>query len=323
MKRISLMLFFLLFCLSCFAGQKYYSIQVASNPDKEVKKTIAVYKDLISRGYFAYGESKELNGQRVQRVKVGLFKTPEEAEEYGRKFKKETGMDFFVSYARVAVDMSKSGIAAVTTPHEIWIYDGKELDNGIMLIKPDKWESTDAYAKISPDGKEIAYITNGTIFKFDVKNRKLTRLKKSDTDDLLESDLMWSPDGKYIAYVDLWDFEYPTSLWIMDADGKNDRVLVKNDFKNHRTVGRFMWNSQKDLIYYIDRETYGTESMNGENIYKVDLAGKREQVLPEKGIKKRVYNDFRIDKQELYYKYYSYGKNGKLIFSEEFSKKIE
>jgi hypothetical protein len=99
----------------------------------------------------------------------------------------------------------------------------------------------DTAPAVSPDGKQIVYMSKSSGYW----QVKVVNTDGSDqrplTDDWYWNGLpAWSPDGKYIVFVSTRDENWPDNfsqvdnagskfrLWIMDADGTNQRLL--NDF---------------------------------------------------------------------------------------------
>ena len=92
---------------------------------------------------------------------------------------------------------------------------------------------------VSPDGKKIAYMSKVSgYWQVNVVNTDGTG-EHHLTDDWYWNGLpVWSPDGKYLIFVSTRDENWPDNfvlsenvnfrLWLMSADGKNQRPL--NDF---------------------------------------------------------------------------------------------
>jgi len=121
----------------------------------------------------------------------------------------------------------------------------------------------------SPDGKYIAFVSNHTndpdrnenldIFTVEAKDdgeiKQLTTFTGHDIQPL------WSPDGKHIAYLrstsdaDYYIYQHDL-LCMMDADGKNNRVLTE---ALDRPVSNVAWSRDSKNIGYLvsnDRTRY-------------------------------------------------------------------
>jgi Tol biopolymer transport system component len=95
---------------------------------------------------------------------------------------------------------------------------------------------------VSPDGAKIAYMSYSSgYWQVNVVNADGTRQTRL-TDDWYWNGLpVWSPDGRHILFVSTRDENWPDNfveaknirfrLWVMDADGQNQRPL--NDFDFH------------------------------------------------------------------------------------------
>jgi Tol biopolymer transport system component len=94
----------------------------------------------------------------------------------------------------------------------------------------------DTAPAVSPDGSQIAYMSkNSGYWQVNVVNADGSG-RHSLTDDWYWNGLpTWSPDGRYIVFVSTRDENWPDNfvqaennqfrLWIMDADGGNQRPL--------------------------------------------------------------------------------------------------
>ena len=88
----------------------------------------------------------------------------------------------------------------------------------------------------SPDGKRIAFVStrtgNSEIYVMDANGRKQRNLTNDRDNDRSPS---WSPDGKRIAFESDRDWLLDKDGWrtneiyVMDADGRNQRRLTEND----------------------------------------------------------------------------------------------
>ena len=100
----------------------------------------------------------------------------------------------------------------------------------------------DTAPAVSPDGKKIAYMSKiSGYWQVNVVNADGTE-RQSLTDDWYWNGLpAWSPDGRYIVFVSTRDENWPDNfqlsentdfrLWIMDADGENQRPLSDSVFR--------------------------------------------------------------------------------------------
>ncbi len=107
----------------------------------------------------------------------------------------------------------------------------------------------------SPDGRHIVFTSSrdtkpGTsrkeIYTIDLTTKKMRRLTRRKS---LKTAPSWSPDGKYIAYRDDALIRgYPT-IFVMRADGSDQRQLAEEDMFHFRGSPRWAPDSQS-VVYY-------------------------------------------------------------------------
>ena len=127
--------------------------------------------------------------------------------------------------------------------------DGK---NSRQLIKKPEWES---YPSWSPDGRKIAFISHNherpdEIYVMDADGRDIERITH---DAIWKYMPTWSPDGSRIAYCT------NHHIWVMDSNGKNQRLLTKHGFHKHPT-----WSPDSETIAF---QTWGRHMFS---IFTVD-----------------------------------------------------
>jgi len=88
----------------------------------------------------------------------------------------------------------------------------------------------------------------------------------------------WSPNGKYIAFINLPDSATPFplgKLWIMDSDGKNPRALADADAGHGYAEA---WSPDSTRLAFVGRDNTGDANVQQSasalisNIYIVDVA---------------------------------------------------
>jgi TolB protein len=118
------------------------------------------------------------------------------------------------------------GVIAFSSAHEgnpeIYLM---HLD-GSGLTRLTHRDNRDGYPACSPDGKKIAFYayedsTTWSINVMDIDGRNRTRL--TNEAGARDAAPTWSPDGSSIAFTRGRNEEY--QLWVMDADGGNQRRL--------------------------------------------------------------------------------------------------
>jgi TolB protein len=103
--------------------------------------------------------------------------------------------------------------------------DGKNVKQLTEKANPNGF----VYPSWSPDGKRIAWTDNTDdglqIFVADADGKNAAQLTKLGG---LATYAAWSPDGKTIAFAHLQE-DKPGTIYLMDADGKNQKVLLKDE----------------------------------------------------------------------------------------------
>ena len=122
-----------------------------------------------------------------------------------------------------------------------------------------------------PEGKRIVFTSgrdgNGEIYVMDADGKNPRNLTQNATH---EADPSWSPDGKRIVFTSIRDghvdakWGLPTSeIYVMDADGKNQRRLTNNPHDDYSPS----WSPDGRRIVFTSRR-----DGNGE-IYVMDADG--------------------------------------------------
>ena len=85
------------------------------------------------------------------------------------------------------------------------------------------WTSKPAAAAANPElSGRIAFAAQGNIFTLDLATNDVTQL----TQDGLNNDPAWSPDGKQIAFVHLKSVEASQDIYLMNSDGSGAKALA-------------------------------------------------------------------------------------------------
>ena len=82
-----------------------------------------------------------------------------------------------------------------------------------------------------------------------VTARGLTPSKALTADGRFNGSAAWSPDGRRIAWLRADGREYP-GIWIMDADGANQKRLVRSDFPTTSSGATLAWSPDGRRLYY-------------------------------------------------------------------------
>ena len=138
----------------------------------------------------------------------------------------------------------------------------------------------------SPDGKEIALTmnpdtmaaasTNNEIYTIelkDVNDNSAAPLKKISTSKGNDNQPVYSPDGKYLAYVSMKQagHESDQQNLVLYNRSTGDSKIITGDFD--RSVGQFKWSPDSKTIYFIaENEIYSS-------VYKIDIASEKVDML--------------------------------------------
>lgn len=123
-----------------------------------------------------------------------------------------------------AISKSGSHILVYTNAKRVWRYETRGdywlLDlttNSLKQVGKDSKESSLMYAKLSPDGQKVAYVSEHNIFVEDLQTKEVKQLTTDGTDRVINGTFdwtyeeefdcrdgfRWSPDSKSIAYWQL------------------------------------------------------------------------------------------------------------------------
>ncbi len=110
---------------------------------------------------------------------------------------------------------------------------------------------------IAPDGARALFVARGDLFTVPAKKGNIRNLTHSS--NVHDRSAVWSPDGKWIAYIS--DQSGETEVWLVSQDGKTKKQLTK-DATTYRFSLKWSPDSKKILcndkemkLYYIDIET--------------------------------------------------------------------
>jgi Tol biopolymer transport system component len=96
---------------------------------------------------------------------------------------------------------------------------------------------------ISPDGRWIAYVTEGHIYKMPMEGGSPVQLTFSNAAEFSPA---WSPDGRRIAFGSNRGGTY--KVWVMDSDGAN-RQQFANAHLGEETDGQVAWSPGRCILY--------------------------------------------------------------------------
>lgn len=161
--------------------------------------------------------------------------------------------------------------------HFEWLQDGRRIlynrgshdFEGVFLIDVQTGEETKILAgkpflKLSPDGQKFLYLEgefgNESLAIFDLESRSSRRLPIQQTYKRLElgfslgiTSLIWSPEGKRIAYIDN-NFVDPqtdlrgTAVWMVDLETLQKQILWENTLGSVENPISLSWSPDGEKI---------------------------------------------------------------------------
>lgn len=278
-----------------------YTVQILSVSAARHDRVLALRDTLEHQGYLAYCQTATVNGRKFIRLRVGAFASPEVAATYAQALKAEKGFEGFVVQANIFIDASNDAFDVVTTPGGIWRRSAAGTRR-LYVFPPDTNAWDYSPASIAPKGEAIAFCYANRIVKIDLTDGAATILREGAyEEDHFAGIIRWSPDGQYLAYLDQVGWEFPTRLWIMQADGQDNRLLA-GDETGATKIKSFHWHPRTNRIFYVAGPTYGTVSVGG-NLCCTDLTGRHEVlVAADPHGDAEVARDFRIVGDRLHYR---------------------
>jgi hypothetical protein len=298
----------------------WYTVQILATPAENRQAMLSVYESLRRKGYLAFYYPKRIDGRSYLRLRVGVFERLDQARACREEIRRREGFDGFVARAEVHVARFEDRFRIATTPSGIWLASG---DSARLLYAPARdWIDMEHTApQISPDGSFVAFYADHRIVRItlDTGDVRVLRQAPPEGDELLNSVARWSPDGRYLAYLDAVEWELPSKLWIMRSDGSENRCLLADE-SGQTKVKSFQWHPRESRILCVVGPTYGTVSMGG-RLECLDLDGRRRTIVEaELGKGTEVLSEFRIAGDSLRYclaRYETDGREPQYSFHEQ------
>ena len=155
----------------------------------------------------------------------------------------ETGNSFTVSADGTRLAYSRSQHYS-----NLWLAQPRSPENG---LQPGKEMQTTPLTRgtssfdrpsISPDGKWIAFVTQGHVYKMPVEGGASIQLTFSNSSEFSPA---WSPDGKRLAFnSDEGGFR---RVWAVGVDGTDRRQFAKT-----QASGDITWSPGRNILYQAD-----------------------------------------------------------------------
>jgi hypothetical protein len=251
-----------------------YSIQVGAVPPAKHGTGLTTYRQLRQQGHHSYIYGVKIGGKKWYRIAIGLFDSRAAAAEFGTDFTASTGMEQFVAKAPVRVLPGPDGRAFIVGKSTLWVRDnGENREIFAFDAKPQKRRRLPApiIAVPSPDGRALVIQYNDALYLADMDRPNALSLMDRRMPGLYRPQPRWSPSAKYVAFLDMLEFEVPTGLWTARADGSGLRCLACN--RTGRSAVRwFVWHPTEDRVLFIEAFSHGTVAVGGDLI-SADMDG--------------------------------------------------
>jgi hypothetical protein len=287
-----------------------YTVQVLAVPAANRQAVLTVSESLRAQGRFVYYYGKRVDGRQYVRLRTGIFESQAQARAYADELREKEGLDGFIAQADVGVARFKDQFRIVTTPSGVWLVSGTSVKE---LYAPARGQVDMEHTapQISPDGAAVAFYADRKIVRVTLNTGAVQILREAASDDaLLQSIVRWSPDGRYLAYLDVVEWELPARLWIMRADGTENHCLVGDETKQTK-VKSFEWHPYQNRIFYVSGPTHGTVSLGG-SLCCAELDGtRRTLVQADMSQGTEILSEFRIASGVLQYRIAQHNPDGK------------
>jgi tricorn protease len=124
---------------------------------------------------------------------------------------------------------------------------------------------------IAPDAKRVAFGARGDIFTVPAEKGNIRNL--TSTPGIRERKPVWSPDGKYVAYLSDSSGEY--EIWLSSADGKGEAKQLTKGSKTYKMHMVWSPDSKHLLLNDAAMYLYVVDAESGK-IKKIDQSPSRE-----------------------------------------------
>jgi len=128
-------------------------------------------------------------------------------------------------------------------------------------------------AELSPDGKRIVFSARGDIFS--VPSEEGITRNLTESSDAHDREAVWSPDGKYIAYLSDKSGEY--EIYLEAQDGSAEPVQLTSNADTYKFTIRWspdskkiIWSDKKLRLQYVNIETKEVKLVDQSKIWEFD-----------------------------------------------------
>lgn len=144
--------------------------------------------------------------------------------------------DFNFNYTRVLIFTNTAKVWRYNTRGDYWVYD--IIANKLVKLGKGLPSSSLMFAKFSPDGKTVAYVSEHNIYVEEISSGEITKLTQDGTRKLINGTFdwayeeefgcrdgfRWSPDGSKIAF------------WQVDATKIKDYYMINTTDSNYSQI---------------------------------------------------------------------------------------
>ncbi len=117
---------------------------------------------------------------------------------------------------------------------------------------------------VSPNGERVVFSARGEVFNVPAKKGITNNLSK--TPGAHERSAVWSPDGKYIAYLSDQSGEF--EVYIQDQQGKSEAIQLTKNADTYKfslewspDSKKIMWSDRKHRLRYVDIDSKKTTTV--------------------------------------------------------------
>ncbi len=280
----------------------WYTVQVLATSPENRPALLSIYESLREEGHLVYHGPTRVGGRSYLRLRAGIFDERDQAQAYAREIRTTRRFDGFVAKAEVGVARCGDRFRLVTTPSGIWRATAASAK---LLYAPadGSIDMEHTAPQISPDGAAIVFYADHRIVRvtLDTGVMQILRQGSPEGEELLNSVVRWSPDGRYLAYLDAVDWELPTKLWILRSDGSGHHCLFADETGQTKAKS-FQWHPRANRVFCVIGPTHGTVSLGG-SLCCIGLDGRRTKIVAaDLAGGTEVLSEFRITRDLLQYR---------------------
>ncbi len=258
------------------SAESLYSVQLNTPGD-----SVATYRALRDKGYFAYAFLEDADDTYVLGVAIGAFASPGAAAEFGLAFAAAESMDATVIEARVQVIPAAGQREFVVTPNAVWLRSSDQTREIFAAeIQHHERRSTlpaEMLAEIAPDGRTLALVYEPDLVIATVDGDADYRLLENGNPYVTENTEypwrpIWSASGNHVAFLGNPGWGNPAAVWVLRLGGDEYPGCLSCDFGNLRAAEWFVWHPSEERVLFIERAGDGAAA-GGRRLRSADMGG--------------------------------------------------